>query len=111
MLTRDLILAAKDFETKTVHVPEWNGDVTLRGLSSIDRDNFEAEVAATQDLRNLRARLVVKAIVDEEGNRIFKDSDAEVLGEKNSQVMCRLFDEVRDLSGMSDEDLEEAQGN
>jgi hypothetical protein len=111
MLTRDSILAAKDFTTRTVNVPEWDGDVLLRGLSSKDRDNFEAELAATNDMRNLRARLVVKSIVDADGNRLFSDEDADVLGEKNSQVMIKLFDVVRDMSGMSDEELEAAQGN
>ena len=111
MLTKDSILSAKDFDTQVVHVPEWGGDVTLRGLSSMDRDNFEADLAENQDLRNLRARLVVKAIVDEDGNRIFADSDAEALGAKNSSVIIRLFEEVRKMSGMSDEELQEAQGN
>lgn len=111
MLTRDSILAAKDFDQRTVEVPEWGGEVIVRGLCSKDRDNFEAELAATQDLTNLRARLVVKALIDEEGNRLFSDKDAEVLGEKNSLVVIRLFDIVREMSGMTDEELEEAQGN
>ena len=48
---------------------------------------------------------------DEEGNRLFKDSEAKALGEKNALVVMRLFELVRELSGMSDEDLQEAQGN
>lgn len=111
MLTRDQIMAARDFETRTVEVPEWGGAVTLRSLSAKDRDNFESELSLTQDLRNLRARLVVKALVDDEGVRLFKDEDADDLGEKSSQVIIRLFDIVREMAGMSDEDLESAQGN
>lgn len=111
MLSRDSILSAKDFDYKDIEVPEWGGTVRLRGLSAAERDNFEANLAQTQDLSNLRSRLVVLALIDEEGNRLFKDSEAKALGEKNALVIMRLFEIVRDLSGMSDEDLQEAQGN
>lgn len=111
MLSRESILAAKDFDYKDVEVPEWGGTVRLRGLSAAERDNFEATLAQTQDLSNLRSRLVVLALIDEEGNRLFKDSEAKALGEKNALVVMRLFELVRELSGMSDEDLQEAQGN
>lgn len=111
MLTRDSILAAKDFDFQDVEVPEWGGTVRLRGLSAAERDNFEATLAQTQDLSNLRSRLVVLSLVDDEGNRLFKDSEAKELGEKNALVIMRLFEIVRDLSGMADEDLQDAQGN
>jgi hypothetical protein len=111
MLSKDQILGARDFETKEIDVPEWGGTVTIRELSSKDRDNFEAELHMTDDLRNLRARLVVKAIIDENGERMFADSDAEALGNKSSSVLIRIFDAVRDMNGMDDEALEEAQGN
>jgi hypothetical protein len=111
MLTRDAILAAKDFDYKDVDVPEWGGSVRIRGLSAKERDGFEASLAKSQDLSNIRSRLVVLAVIDEDGERVFTDADAEKLGEKNAQVMCRLFDVVRNLSGMSDEDLKVAEGN
>jgi hypothetical protein len=111
MLTKDAILSAKDFTTTEVEVPEWGGTVTVRGLSSKERDRMEAEVAQTQDLQNFRARLVVMGIVDENGDRIFADKDANALGQKSSVVVDRLFDAVRKLSGMDDEALGVAEGN
>lgn len=111
MLTRDSILAARDFDLVEVDVPEWGGSVYLRGLSSRDRDRFEAGLAESNDMNNLRARLVVLALVDENGNRLFGDEEAAILGEKNAVVMGRLFDEVRNISGMSDEALGIAEGN
>lgn len=111
MLNRDAILAAKDFKFRDVDVPEWGGTVRVRGLSAAERDSFEASVATTQDLSNLRARLVVLSLVDEEGNRLFKDSEATLLGQKNGVVINKLFDVVRELSGMSDADLGVAEGN
>ena len=44
-------------------------------------------------------------------NVFFKNSEAKALGEKNATVINRLFEEVRKLSGMADEDLGLAEGN
>ena len=49
--------------------------------------------------------------MDDSGQRIFKNSEAKALGEKNATVINRLFEEVRKLSGMADEDLGIAEGN
>ena len=111
MLTRDQIFSANDFKTKDIPVEAWGGTVRIRGLSAKDRDEFESSLALTQDMRNLRARLVVKSIVDDQGVRVFSDEDAEALGDKDGEVMDMLFDEVRNLSGMSDEALGIAEGN
>ena len=92
-------------------MPEWEGTVRLRGLSAAERDEFEATLGVSQDLTNMRARLVVSCMVDENGQRIFKNSEAKALGEKNATVINRLFEEVRKLSGMADEDLGIAEGN
>lgn len=111
VLSKDSILAAKDFAYVEHEVPEWGGSVRLRGLSAAERDEFEATLGVSQDLTNMRARLVVSCMVDEEGTRIFKNSEAKALGQKNATVVNRLFDEVRKLSGMSDDDLGIAEGN
>ena len=92
-------------------MPEWEGTVRLRGLSAAERDEFEAAIGVSQDLTNMRARLVVSCMVDDSGQRIFKNSEAKALGEKNATVINRLFEEVRKLSGMADEDLGIAEGN
>lgn len=110
-LTKDQILGVVDFKYEEVDVPEWGGSVRLRGLSAAERDEFEASVGVSQDLTNMRSRLVVNCLIDEDGNRLFKTSEAKQLGEKNATVMNRLFDKCRELSGMSDNDLGIAEGN
>lgn len=110
-LSKDQILGAVDFNFVEVEVPEWGGSVRIRGLSAAERDQFEARLGVSQDLTNMRARLVVSCLVDDDGNRIFKDSEASELGKKNAAVLTRLFDEVRNLSGMSDEALGIAEKN
>lgn len=110
-LTKDQILGVVDFNYEEIDVPEWGGAVRLRGLSAAERDDFEASIGVTQDLTNMRARLVVNCIIGEDGNRLFKNSDAKLLGEKNAVVVNKLFDKCRELSGMSDQDLGIAEGN
>ncbi len=110
-LSRDQILGAVDFNFVDVEVPQWGGSVRLRGLSAAERDEFEASLGVSQDLVNMRARLVVNCLVDENGDKLFKSTEAKELGKKNGQVINMLFDEVRKLSGMADEDLGIAEGN
>ncbi|MFF3884024.1 phage tail assembly chaperone [Streptomyces sp. NPDC001914] len=121
-LSRDSILEASDVQTETVPVPEWGGDIILRGLTGEELDAYQAsrrqirnagtkeqEVVFVQD--NARATLLVKCIVDEAGNRVFTDRDAGLLGMKNGKVLDRLFEVASSLSGLSDEDQEEMEGN
>ena len=111
MLDRDAILSRVDLDVKEVHVPEWDGSVCVRGLTARERDSFETSIGASADLDNLRARLVVLTVCDAEGNRIFKDNDASELGKKNAQAVDRLFEVARSLSGMTDADVKELEGN
>ena len=117
VLGRDSILGAADLKEVDVDVPEWGGVVRVRGLRGVERDRFEAGIVkgegknAKADLSNLRAKLVVLCCVDEAGERIFSDGDAEALGAKNAAALDRVFDVARNLSGMSDGDLEKMQGN
>ncbi|MFI0900560.1 hypothetical protein [Streptomyces sp. NPDC020983] len=113
-LSRDEILAMDDIKTVPVTVPEWGGKVVLvRGLSGAQRDEFEATNRRNgeQNLTNIRARFLVRCIVNEEGTRIFADQDAAALGKKSSAAIDRIWGVATDLSGSSDEAQEEMEGN
>lgn len=108
---------------EVVHVEQWNQDVTLRGLSSRERDLFEEDAmkranakagngtgkrgASVQaDLDNFRARLVARHIV-EDGARTFANARGEqILGDQPAAVLDRLFAVSQKLSGFSAEDVE-----
>lgn len=117
VLSRDQILQAQDLPTETVEVPEWGGEVIIRGLTGAERDQFEQSIVETRgkntkvNLRNIRAKLVVLCCVDEQGNRIFRDEDAEVLGRKSAVALNRVFEVAQRLSGLRPEDVEELAGN
>ncbi|GAA3223276.1 hypothetical protein [Actinocorallia longicatena] len=119
LLSKDAILAADDRPYQDVEVPEWGGTVRVIGLSGTDRDAFEAAFvdarakggpSAGARLQNFRAKLLVKCIIGEDGERIFADADAKNLGAKSGKVVDRLFDIARSLSGMDDDAVEEGKG-
>jgi hypothetical protein len=113
-LSRDDILKADDIETEEVEVPAWGGTVLVRGLSGKERDNYESSCMQDRGkqgmvrvLANIRAKLVVRCLVDEDGNRLFADADANALGEKSAAALDQLFDVAARLSRLSDGDIEE----
>lgn len=117
---KDTILAADDLVAEDVDVPEWGVKLQVRGLSGTDRDSFEAKMVAirkgTQDpelrLQDFRSRLLVKCLHDpESGERIFEDREVTKLGRKSGQVIDRLFDTAKRLSGMGDDAEAAARGN
>jgi hypothetical protein len=120
LLSKDAILAADDRQIRDVDVPEWGGTVRVRALSGLDRDAYEAAFvdarkqggpSATVRLHNFRAKLVVRSLVDSDGERLFSDTDAKALGEKSADVIDRLFDVAREMSGMDDNAVKDAEGN
>lgn len=123
-LSRDAILGASDIKTEEVPVPEWGGTVLVRGLTAKQRDKAEAAMFQLRgsvtskngpDMRmsmaGVRALMAAMAIVDEQGDRLFSDADAELLGEKSGAALDRVFEVVTRLSEFSDGDIDELVGN
>lgn len=117
LLTRDAILQANDLPYEDVEVPEWGGVVRVRTLTGKERDTFEESISQVKGkktelrLANVRAKLAARAIVDENGNRLFSDDDISALGKKSAAALDRVFTVARRLSGFTDEDMEELVGN
>lgn len=116
-LTRDAILEAVDIPHETVSVPEWGGEVIVRGLTGAQRDRFESSMIRGEGrnqrvvLDNMRARLCALTIVDENGKRLFSDSDVKALGQKSAVALNRVFAVAMRLSGLTPEDVAELSKN
>ena len=113
-LSRDDIVSAPDLPLIEHAVPEWGGVVFLRALTGTERDAFEVEVlgsAGPDRLKNARAKLVSRGLMDENGNRLFNESDIEALGKKNGKVLDSLFNVIKKESGLANEDIEELVKN
>lgn len=125
LLSKDQILSAQDLDKELVHVPEWGGHIYVRALTGAERDAFEAslisersvqrgrrqETIRSSNFQNLRARLCALTICDENGERLFSDSDVKELGRKSATALTRVFEVAQRLSGLSDQDVEELAGN
>ncbi|MEU8906962.1 hypothetical protein [Streptomyces mirabilis] len=122
-LNRDAILKAQDIPTEPVNVPEWGGEVILRGLTGDELDDFQGSIRQFRRSldgkgmepvliqQGMHAKLLVKCLVDDNGERLFTDNDAGELGAKAGVVLDRLYDVAQRLSGLTEEDEEEMEGN
>lgn len=114
MLTKEQILARNDLPTEIVEIQEWGGSVKLRGLSAGEREALEQEVTNKQgkvETKNLRAKLLVRSIVNENNEKIFTEADIDALNTKSSFVIDKLFLAAQRLNGMSNDAIEEMKGN
>lgn len=96
-----------------VDVPELGGFVIVQGMTGAQRDAWEKSLVVGRGQRrdvnteNIRARLAVKCLINEDGSRIFDDGDAKALGDLRADVLQRIFTVAQKLSGVSDGDIDE----
>jgi len=108
---RHQILSAEDRPRHSVALPEWGIDeLFVDSLSAADRDDYE-RWAFGDDRSNYRSKLVCRALVDAQGNRVFSDDDATALGHKSAKVVSRVFDLALKLNGLLGSDVEELRKN
>ena len=110
ILNRKAILDSEDLKMEEIFIPEWNGSVFVRTLTGQERDEFEESMFRGKgreeaNFRNLRARLVALTVVDEAGKRLFSFDDMELLGNKSSRALDRIFDVAQRLAGFTSEDI------
>lgn len=117
-LNKAEILAQDDLKYEDVQVPEWGGAwVRVRTLQANERDRFEASTverkgkSVTTNLENIRARLCLLCMVDENGDRLFQEEDTFPLGGKSAAALDRIFTVAQRLNGLRDEDVEELAKN
>lgn len=116
-LNRQAILSSDDIKYEDVPVPEWDGVVRIRGLTSGERDALEASCMVQEGKKqkfsslNFRAKLVVKSAVNEDGSPIFTEHDAIELARKSAGAVNKLAEVAMKLSRITDEDVEELAKN
>lgn len=113
-LSRDDILKADDSQPEEIDlsdIPGYNGTVLVRGMTGRERDAFEVSMmqpgrGGRRELNtsNVRARLVSRCVIDDDGNRLFTDADIADLGEKNAAAVDRIYEAAARLSGMGGEE-------
>jgi len=117
LLTKEQVSAAQDLTTEEVEVPQWGGSVLVRGLTARGRGQFMAMLVDQRKggnrtrLEDLQVRLCAMSIVDEQGRRMFSDSEPSLLARKSARALQPIFEVAQRLSGLSDEQVEELSGN
>lgn len=119
LLSREMILSRRgQTKRELVSVPGWGGYVYVKGMTGSERDSFEESLAIvgkdgtrTPTLKNFRAKLVARTIVDEQGRHLFTPADIDALGELDANDLQTVFNVAQRLSGMTAADVEEMTGN
>jgi hypothetical protein len=109
------ILGLDDIHEQWVDVPEWNVRARVVALTGAERDDLELAMVERRgksreiNLRNLRARIVAASVrkPDDRDRTVFSASQVDALGRKSAAALQRLFAVARELSGLSDDDVEE----
>ena len=106
---------------KTVDVDFYEEDVSyrLREMMGSERDSFEIAAFKVDesgnrvvDPKNLRARLVALCLIGEDGARLYRDDEIEVLnGEVPAGIIGKLFTAAQKLNGLEATAVEDAEKN
>ena len=103
MLDKEAILKNTALATEAVNIPEWGGYVTVREMAGTEKDSYESACSdrgAGGEYVNIRAKLVVRSLINGEGKRIFDDGDAGRVGQLSGRILDRLCDVAQRLSGI-----------
>jgi len=93
MLKREEILAKVTLKTEKILVEEWGGDVLISEMSGFSRDSWEQAISEKDGSGRLvspRSKLVLFTVVDEAGNRIFKDDDIQAIGKLSAAALEKV---------------------
>lgn len=121
LLGRDALLkiTRKPREPRRVDLP-WLGEdahVYVMPMTSREKDAFEKSLVkgkgkkriVTED--NIRARIMVRCIVNQDGSRVLTDNDVNDMGNLDGQSADAIFLIAATESGITDEDVEEFAKN
>lgn len=116
---KDDILQADDLQREAVDVDAWGVTVYVQELPALDMqgwatrmDELQEEIISGEADVDWRAELLVETLVDEDGERIFEDSDVPELSRKANTVLDELADASMRVNGFDPDEMEEAvQGN
>ena len=113
MSIRDKIIAADDIGTEVVHVPSWDVDVQVRGLSLGQRNDAlsaSREEDGNLNLSKYYALIIIATVSDPEtGEQVFTEADVPMLLSKSSEPADLLAKKALALSGLSEKgDVNEA---
>lgn len=108
-LNREKIATARDIPQETVSVPEWGGDIVVRGMTLAARN--ELVRGKGEDAAN-NAVMLAHCLIGEDGLPIIAPEEAAAFfGSRSPQVIDRLVGVALRLSGLGTGAGKEAEKN
>lgn len=101
-LSLQQIKESKDEKFAEIDVPEWGGTIRIGSITAGEMIDF-AESNDGPAKKTAGLRLIVKSLVDEDGNRIGDDALLQDLKKKDSAVCSRITDAILELNGLGEE--------
>jgi hypothetical protein len=101
------LAAAKNLPSERVAVPEFGGEVVVRGMSAKERLAFEKTLVKADgkpeqvDQDALSVKLLVRCMVDDKGDRLLADEDAPFIEGLRGDVFQRLVTAAFRVNGYS----------
>lgn len=109
MLNKHQIFAFNDLKEKVVHI--WGGELKIRALSVKEQLEYDAFLATEPKEVEMALHLIIAACIDDNGNRLFEETDIPYLKEKNSKNLFHLVHEILSLNKQDDKDVEDLAKN
>lgn len=105
---------------EAVEVPEWGVTVYIKEMSGSERDSYQASLieqgksfkdGQRLNMTDVTSKLLVRVLCDADGNRIYTNNEFTVLGRQPASVLNRLAEKAREISAMTEKDVDELTGN
>ena len=115
-LTGDELLGASDLTIEFVDVPGGKR-VGVRAMSLGDLDSYDRSMldidgdTVTRNLDDGRAKLLVRALCNDKGERLLTDSQAAALSKKSAPWLVQAVDIARRLNGLTKVAQDDAKKN
>lgn len=116
LATKDMFLSKdKELAFEDVPCPEFGKDIRVRvqEMSGQERDEYDSSLwthssrGQKLNLSNATALLVSMSCINEDGSKMFDQSDVISIGKRNgSRVLKRIAAVAQRLSGITDEEIE-----
>lgn len=89
-----------------IEIPEWGGSYQIRKMTGA-----EVEIYHVRAYRLSRAMLICMCLLDENGERIFRDEDFAAVANTDPELLDRIYEAICSVNGIGIRAGEQAEKN
>tara|TARA_R100001230_G_C5583107_1_gene101438 strand:- start:131 stop:529 length:399 start_codon:yes stop_codon:yes gene_type:complete len=116
--SREALLKLCERRYSTVEIPERDISIRIQSLSEAEKSQYETCLIAKngrgimrERLQDATRRLIALCVVDEDGKRIFSNSDLSAIANLDSYISSRIYDACQEHCGFNKGDIDETVKN